>query len=292
MPVQFKDISKAAKDLLGKGFDSANSVKVTTSAADGVTYTAQVNAKGAGKVAGKVGAKFKLSNDINVKKLELANNGTLSATVNLVGLVDNVTFSLDSVLEPLQLSGDREKCEVGIDYTHEKARVNLSISPLLPTSASVGLLVQAHDNFVVGGSYSGQLDDTWTHSSDDVGVGYSKAGNTVTLTTGNFFQKFALAGYHKHSADIALAATVGLDRSSPSSANITVGGSYQVDADTSVKGKINVPSGSTAGAAVSFGLNQKINSNVRLTAGSKISLDPSDDLFGASFALGLELGSV
>lgn len=292
MPALFKDLSKKASDTLNKGFDSKNSVKVTTKSANGVTYNAQINSAGEGKIAGKVGAKFKHGKSgLNVKKLEVANNGSVTAQVNLEDKVDNATFSVDVACNPLS-EQCLSKAVLGLDYTHDKARVTVGVSPLQPTAANLSILIKAHDNVLIGGSYAGKLDDTWKHTGDNVGIGYTTADNVVTLTTAKFFEQFTLAGFHQHNSDIALAATVGLSRSNPASANITVGGSLKVDADTAIKAKVNVPSGTTAGSSLSLGLNQKINSSVRLTAGSKISLDPQADLFGASFALGLELGSV
>eukprot|EP00591_Stephanopyxis_turris_P000377 CAMPEP_0195525138 /NCGR_PEP_ID=MMETSP0794_2-20130614/25397_1 /TAXON_ID=515487 /ORGANISM="Stephanopyxis turris, Strain CCMP 815" /LENGTH=292 /DNA_ID=CAMNT_0040655515 /DNA_START=101 /DNA_END=979 /DNA_ORIENTATION=+ len=292
MPAKYADLSKKAKDTLNKGFDSNNSVKVNTKASNGVGYSASISSKGNGKISGKVGAKFSHSSGFNVKKLEIANNGTLASDVTLTGAVDNVTFNLNVVMQPLALSGAGEKCTVGLDYAHDKAKVTFAVSPLLPTAASISALVQATDNILVGGSYSGELDDSWVHKSGNVGLGYSSGDSVVTLGSCSFFNKFHLNAFHQHSQDIAFAATVGLDRSNISNASVTVGGTYSVDADTTVKAKVSVPKASTDGATAAFGFNQKLNSNVRLTAASTVNLDPQDDLFGASFALGLEFGSV
>jgi len=292
MPVKYADINKKTKDVLNKGFDTNNSVKVSTKAPNGVTYNAQVNGKGSGRIAGKVGAKFNHSSGFNMKKLEIANNGTLTTEVSLTGAVDNTTFNLDVCLQPLDLSGAGEKCEIGLDYAHDKARATLTVSPLLPTSAALSLCVQAHDNILIGGSYAGQLDETWVHNADNAAISYTSAGSNVALTTSSFFNKFTLSAFRQHSADLAFAASVGLDRSKPSSASVTVGGTYTIDANTSVRAKVNVPNGTTDGATASFGFNQRLNNSVRLTAGSTVQLDPTDDLFGASFAMGLEFGDV
>jgi hypothetical protein len=292
MPAKFADLSKKANDTLNKGYDSNNSVKVNTKTANGVSYSASVASKGNNKIAGKVGANFSHSSGLNVKKLEIANNGTLASDVTLTGAVANTTFNLNVVMQPLNLSGAGEKCEVGLEYAHEKAQVTLSVSPLLPTAANASVLIKAHENVLIGGSYAGQLDDTWVSKSDNVGLGYTTADSIVTLNSSALFSNFTLSGFHQYNSDIAFAASVGLNRSNPSNASVTVGGAYKIDADTSVKAKVSVPNGSTDGATASLGFNQKINANVRLTAASQIRLDPQDDLFGASFALGLEFGSV
>ena len=292
MPVAFKDLSKKANDALDKGFDSANSVKVNTTSTNGVKYSAEIKSKGDGKASGKVGASFKHSSGFNVKKLEIANNGTLSSDIALTGAVDNTTFNLGVVMRPLALPGNGEKVEAGLDYSHEKAQFTLKVSPLDPTGASLSILAKVHDNVLVGGSYSGVLDDTWTHQSDNVGIGYTNGNANVSLTSASFFNKFTLAAHHQHSDDIAFAARVGLTRANPAAASITLGATYKADADTSLRGRLNVPNGSVEGATASFGLNQKINNNVRLTAATTVQLNPDDDLFGASFNAGLQFGSV
>lgn len=292
MPGLFADLAKKATDTLNKGYDSSHSVKVTTKSADGVTYTAQINSAGDDKVNAKLNAKFKCKQSgLNFKKIEIANNGSLKTQVNLEDKVDNTTFSVDCGCAPM--SGKcLQKATVGVDYSHDKARFTLNVSPLGAIAANLSLLIKAHDNVLVGGSYAGQLDDTWTHTADNFGVAYTTSDNTVTFGSAKFFNDYSVTAFRQHNADTAIAASVGLSRDAPANANITVGLAHKIDADTSVKAKVNVPSGTTAGSTLSLGLNQKINSSVRLTAGSKINLDPQADLFGASFALGLELGSV
>lgn len=295
MPVKFKDISKSANDLLGKDFGSNSQLTVKAKASNGVTYTTKVQQKGERAVAGNVGASFKHSSGINVKKLEVSNNGKLASDIDLTGVVDNTTFSLGVVILPLDLLGDdgREKVEVGVQYQHDKANVNLTVSPVAPTSAALDLSVAAIDNVVVGASYKGQLDDTWQHSDAAVGARYSAGNSTVALVGSNMLQNFTLTGHHQSNADLAFAASVKIARSNPKQAAIAVGSSYKLDADTTVKGKLNVPNGSTEGATAALSFKQKINNNVRLTASSNLDLDPNgNDLFGANLALGLELGAL
>lgn len=292
MPTSYKDLGKSAADLLNKGFDGNNSVKVTTKAPNGVTYNAEVKAKGGNKIAGKVGAKFKHSSGLNFKKFEIANNGTLSSDITLEDAVDNATFNLNVALQPLDLSDFGEKCEVGVKYNVDKVNFSLNVSPLLPTSVDASLVVKATDNVLVGGVYGGQLDDTWNHKKDGLSVSYSDSSATVAVTSSAMFSQFGVSAFRQHNADIALAADLKLTRENPGSAALTVGGSYKIDGDTSVKAKVNVPKGSAEGSTASLGFNHKLNSTVRLTAASQIQLDPQDDLFGASFAMGLEFGSV
>jgi len=292
MPVAFKDLSKKANDALDKGFDSANSVKVNTTSANGVKYSAEIKSKGSGKVAGKVGASFKHSSGFNVKKLEIANNGTLTSDITLTGAVDNTTFNLGVVMRPLALPGNGEKVEVGVDYAHEKAQATLKVSPLDPTGASLSILAKVHDNVLVGGSYAGVLDDTWVHSANNVGLGYTNGNANVSLNAASSLSKFTIGAHLQHSNDIAFAARVGLTRANPSAAAVTLGATYKIDADTNVRAKLDVPNGSTDGATASFGVNQKISNNVRLTAATTVQLNPDAELFDASFNAGLQFGSV
>lgn len=297
MPVKFKDMSKKSKDLLSKGFDANSSVSVTAKASNGVKYTANIKSKGEKAVAGDVGAEFKHSSGFEVKKLAVSNDGKLSSDINLTGVVDNTTFGLSVVLLPLDLLADdgkgKEKAEVNVRHEHEKFSAGLTVSPVGPTSASLDLSVAAIDNVVIGGSYQGHLDDAWEHSEAQAAISYSTGDSAVALGASKLFQKFQLSGFHQHNADLAFAASVGLTREDPRKASISVGAAYNLDADTSVKAKLDVPSASTDDASLSLSFKQKINANVRLTAASKIDLDPNgDDLFGANLALGLELGAL
>eukprot|EP00350_Pseudokeronopsis_sp_OXSARD2_P000268 CAMPEP_0170561508 /NCGR_PEP_ID=MMETSP0211-20121228/55221_1 /TAXON_ID=311385 /ORGANISM="Pseudokeronopsis sp., Strain OXSARD2" /LENGTH=295 /DNA_ID=CAMNT_0010877161 /DNA_START=15 /DNA_END=902 /DNA_ORIENTATION=+ len=295
MPVKFKDLNKSANDLLNKGFDSDNSVSVKTKASNGVTYTAKVQSKAEGKVSANVGAAFKHSSGLNVKKFEFGNNGKLSADFDLNDVVDNATFSLGVVLLPLDLlaADGHEKVELGVRYTHEKANANLTVSPIAPTSAAFDLTVAPIDNVLVGGSYKGELDDTWTHKDIQAGASYASGDSAVALVASKSLSVFTVSGFHQLDADLAFAGSVQIKKENAREAAATVGASYKLDADTSVKGKIQVPHGSLDDTSATISFKQKINGNVRVTATSKIDLDPNgDDLFGANLALGLELGGL
>lgn len=293
MPRLFKDLAKAVNDALNKGFDTATSVKVTTSTSSDsskVKYTADVKAKG-DAVNGKLTASFKTDSGLNFKKFEISNTGALSSLVHLTDAVDNTTFTLDCNLQPLRLSGKGEKCEVGVDYAHEKARISVVVSPVLPSSAAVTALVKACDGCVVGGAYSGKLDDTWVHTRADAGLAYHSAGSVVSLSTSDFLQKFTLGAHLQHCKTLAFAARVGLNRANAGSADITLGAVHNIDNDTTLKTKLSVPTGSVADSSVSVGFSKRLSKDVKVNVGSAISVGTTDGAHSASVGLGLELGS-
>jgi hypothetical protein len=291
MPVKYKDLSKKANDALDKNYSNANSAKLSTKAANGVAYTAEMKNSGS-SVSSKLSAKFKCTSGINVKKLEINNKAKVSADIALEGAVDNATFNLNVVMEPLTSPGAAEKCTVGVDYAHEKAQIGLDVSPFGPTGATVSALLNPVDNVLVGGVYAGNLNESgWTQTQLNAGLGYTSSDNVVTLTTGNSFSDFTLAAFRQHSADIAFAARVGLNSANPNSASFTVGGTYVVDADTKVNAKFDVPNGDISSSSVSVGYNQKLNSNVRLTTATKLQVGTGGPQ-STGFALGLEFGSV
>lgn len=292
MPVQYKDLSKKANDALNKNYSNANSAKVSTTAANGVAYTVELKSSDSSSVSSKLSAKFKHSSGINVKKLEINNKAKVAADIALENAVDNATFNLNVVMEPLTSPGSAEKCTVGVDYAHEKAQIGLNISPFGPTGATLSALINPADNVLVGGVYAGELNDSgWTQTTLNAGLGYTSSDNIVTLTSNNCFSNFTLSAFRQHSADIAFAARIGLDSANPNTASFTVGGTYVVDANTKVNGKFDVPNGDVASSSLSVGYNQKLNSNVRLTAATKLQVG-NGGAQSSGLALGLEFGSV
>jgi len=292
MPAVFKDLAKKASDLLDRGFGQKNTVKVNTKAANGVKYKGEVKSGSNGKISGKVGASFSHSSGIAVKKLDIANNGTLDLEVRLTGAVDNTEFGLNALLLPLKLPDGDEKCDIVIDHSHDKARVQLLVSPVQPTAVKISGLFQVTDEILAGGEYAGHLGDSWVHDDDNVGLSYTSGKNVVSLASAKKFNNFNLKFFHQHDDDLALAAAVGLNRVDPTKASLSLGGAYTIDKDTSVKAKLSVPTANTKDATASFGFSQRLNSRVKLTAASTVDLDPQNDLFGATFNLGLEFGSV
>lgn len=290
MPVLFKNLAKAVNDALNKGFDTVTNIKLTTKSDNGVKYTAEVKAKGS-SVSSKVGASFKGGDGLDFKKIEIANNGALTALVNLEDVVDNATFNLDVHLQPLRLNGAGERCLVGVDYSHEKARVSLTMSPVLPTAATISAVIKATDNLAIGGLYSGEFDDSVTTTQAKCGLAYTTEGSTVSMVSGDFLESYTIGAHVQHSKCLAFAARVGLDKTTPSNANVTLGLVHNRNADTTLKAKISVPSGLASSSNLSIGLSKRLSKDVKVNLGSVIGLDNSGGNHTASFGMGVELGA-
>lgn len=285
----FKDLSKLVNDALNKGYDTVTSVKLSTKANNDVKYNAELKAKGS-SVAGKVGASFKTKDGLNIKKLEISNTGALTSQVNLEDAVDNTTFTLDVHLQPLRLNGNGEKCEVGLDYCIEDARVSLLVSPVLPSSASLSMMAKACSCGVIGGVVSGKFDDSFVTTQADVGFAYHSEGALVSLSTGDFLDKATLGAHLQHSSDLAFAAKVGFNCTNPSNADITLGAVHKIDNNTTLKAKVHVPSGEVSTSNVSIGISKRLSADVKVNVGSVISVAEESGAHSATFGASVELG--
>jgi hypothetical protein len=295
MPVSYKDIAKAVSDLLDRGFETANSIKVNTKAANGVSYNAEVaaNSKDPNQVTAKVGFKLKHSSGVNFKKFEISNDGKLATDVRLEDAIKNATLTLGLVLPALELTTQSEKFEVGVEVDHDKAFLVASVSPV-DVAASASVVFKATDTFSVGASYAGHMDDTWKTNAVDVAAAYADgAGTSIAIASKKVFKEFSITAHRQHSADIALATRLGLNRDRPTEASLEVAGSYKIDADTTASGKVSVPTRDVAGSTATLGLKHKLSSAVRVTAGTVVQLNPAHDhQFGAKYALGVEFGTI
>merc|ERR1719261_10530 len=115
---------------------------------NGIKYSVEGTTKG-NKLTGNVGVSLKRDDGLTIKKLEVSNKGVLTTDVTLDKAVDNVQFTLNAILEPLNQQVQNEKTEVGLTYFADKFTANLKVSPLANQSASANVLYN-QDNVSVG----------------------------------------------------------------------------------------------------------------------------------------------
>jgi len=288
MSIFFKDLGKQAKDLLGKKYTTNGSKKfsINTKTADGVKYGASGNIQGA-KVSGKVTADFKVDN--LQEKLTLDSSGVLQSEVKFDKVLDDVVFIINSKSRSLT----EHDGSVGVEYSNQDFKANLNVAPVKKKTASASICYKNND-FFLGGSAGAKFGDGFDFSDYDFGVGYSFDNNVVTLKSGDKLSSVKFSGHRQHSSDIAVAGTL---TSSLSGDNlfpaIELGGSYKIDGDTSVFGKVAVPNFGTKDLTASFALDQKLNSNASLSLTSVLDLDPEhpQNFFGSQFGLELKFGA-
>lgn len=288
MSIFFKDLGKQAKDLLGKKYTTNGSKKfsINTKTADGVKYGASGNVQGA-KVTGKVTADFKVDN--LQEKLTLDSSGVLQSEVKFNKVLDDVVFIINSKSRSLT----EHDGSIGVEYSHQDFKANLDVAPVKKKTANASICYKKND-FFVGGSAGAKFGDGFDLSDYDFGVGYSFDNNVVTLKSGGKLSNVKFSGHRQHSSDIAVAGTL---TSALSGDNlfpaIELGGSYKIDGDTSVFGKVTVPNFGTKDLTASFALDQKLNSKASLSLTSVLDLDPEhpQNFFGSQFGLELKFGA-
>lgn len=289
MSIFFKDLGKQAKDLLGKKYTTNGSKKfsINTKTADGVTYSASGDVQGA-KVSGKVTADFKVDNV--QEKLTLDSSGSLQSEVKFSNVLDNILFTLNSKSRSLT---DHD-ASIGAEYSHNDFKANLNVAPINKKTADASICYK-HNDFFVGGSAGAKFGDGFVLSAYDFGVGYAFDDNVVTLKSGDQLKSVKFSGHHQHSSDIAVAGTLtsSLKSGDDIFPAIELGGSYKIDSDTSVFGKVSAPGFGTKDLKASFALDQKLNANASLSLTSVLDLDPEhpQDFFGSQFGLELKFGA-
>lgn len=290
MSIFFKDLGKKAKDLLGKNYTSDGSKKfsIKTKTAGGVTYAAESAINGA-KAKGKVKVDFK-NGQVKFKNLSLDSSGCFETDIAVSDVLDNVVFTLRGKSKSLSShTGD-----IGAEYSTQDFKAKIVVAPVCKNNAQASVCFK-QDDFFAGASAGVDFGEGFNLSSYDFGVGYSfDSDNSATLHVANQLSTVKLSGYRKHSSDINLAGTItsslGGDSFLP---GVELGGSLEIDSETEVFGKLSAPNFGTKDLKASFALEQKLNSNAKLSLTSVIDLDPDhpQNFAGATFGLTLKFGA-
>lgn len=294
MSIFFKDLAKKAKDLLDnkKHYTTGGNKKfsIKTKTANGTTYSAESTVDGS-KAKGKVKCEFKMDCGLTVKSLSLDNSGCFASDLTLDKVLNNVRFTHSNSCG-LVNGGANMEGEVGVEYDNQdfKAKVGL----ISDSSANASVCFRK-DNFFAGGAFGVQFDE-FEFNTYDFGLGYSEDQTTTALNCCNQLSTFKLSHYRQQCADLAMAGNLVLNLANKDSDNMTFaiefGGSYKVDCDTTVYGKLTAPSFSSKDLTGSFSMDQKLNDNASLSLTTVVDLNPRcQSFFDSQFGLALKLGA-
>lgn len=289
MSIFFKDLGKKAKDLLGKNYTTGENreFSIKTKTADDITYAAETTITGA-DVKGKVKVDFKVDN-VKFKTLSLDSNGCVESDVHVSNVLDNVVFTLSGKSQSLT---SHMPTTFGVEYSHEDFKANFVASPF-GSAAGASICYKSNDLFL-GGAAGFQAGETFEASAYEFGVGYAFDDNFATLKVSDKLSKLMFSGHRQHSEDVALAATLTSNLKGDNFfPKVELGGSFKIDSDTSVFGKVSVPNCGTKDVKASFSLDQKLNANAKLSLTSVLDLDPEHprNFFGSEFGLSLKFGA-
>lgn len=290
MSILFKNLGKNAKDLLAnkKHYTTGGNKKfsIETKAAGDITYSAESTINGA-----NIDGKF--TYDVNfegiTEKVSVDTSGCIESEVTYEA-ADNLLLTLSSASKSLT----EHEGDIGAEYSHEDFKAKFVFAPLCKNTAEASICFK-RDEFYAGGAAGVSFGDGFDIDSYDFGLGYSSCQqNYVYLNVTDKLSKVKLSLFRKHDADTALAGTVtaNFTDEDPTPA-IELGGSYKVDSDTSVYGKLTAPKTGTKELTASFTLDHKLNNNASLSLTSVLDLDPehAQNFMGSQFGVSLKFGS-
>lgn len=283
MPTSYGDFAKKAGDLLNKEYQFNTKLKATTKTANGVKLTTEGSMKPSKSISGKTGASFTHSSGIKVDKLQATTAGRLVGEFSLSGVVDGASFNFKC--EDGNAPG-KQKGTVGVEYGADSFNFEGTLDVINGPTVSANT-VFAYDKFLFGGdfSYNTQFDDENSDAAFGgygAKVAYNTSDATYVLAAGNKFDALSVSVHQTvdSSTSVAMQAAYGVKKQTKS---LTLGGSYRLDGDTELQGKVN------SDGQVSFNFLQQVSPKVKL--GASVALDATNVASdNHSFGMALTLG--
>jgi voltage-dependent anion channel protein 2 len=275
-PVLYNDIGKKASDLLNKEFPDKAKFELKTKTSNGVVHEVSLTRNGDG-LLGSINPKYTF-----VKQ---------GVTVGITADTDkNTKFELtvDKLVPGLKLSTivDSKKLnaiQFDGEYKHDYAALNGSMDVLNNDGTEAAIAgVVGYEGFSVG------LQSKFSRGA------LSAVNGTAAYTTNDYV--FTLFGHFKSNrigvsyfhkvtpnASAGFDATFDLDKAQAPPSKLTVGGSYQLDVDTTVKGKLDTD------GQLSFSYAQRLNKYARLVVGTSFNIYNHNQKSGHSYGFTFSL---
>jgi len=261
-PGVFADLNKKSNDLLTKDYPDKPKVDWKPKSGESLSCDISLAKNQDGSIFGSLFPKYKY------KKYGL--------TLGLGGLLDTkrafkVEASVDDPLHGLKLTGTGHVADESLtlegEYKRDYVTAAVSANVLSPKGTKLeGSLVGGHSSLGLAGGILAQyntdkinkISTHITYSTNDTATnGYAHINPQDSST------QFGVAYYQIHSKG-AFTADANYDPSKPQLPKITVGGSYNIDDKSTVKGKID-----TLGK-LGLSYSHKLNSNSRFVLGTSI----------------------
>ena len=281
-PTRYGDLSKKASNLLSDDYSFDNKFKLTTKSANGITFTSEGTLVPKKGLDAKLTAKFAAAEGVSVDKLQLTSAGRLVGE----GTLKNAVKGVDFVVKVQDGAGKLPAGELEIKYSAPKLALDTTVDVVNGPSVSVQGTVQATPKLVVGASVKANtgFDAKKSLAVEDynAGVAYQTSDVQVSLTTTKQFSGVKLATWVDVSKDTQVAAQVeaSLKGRSLGDVSLTVGGAYQIDADSKLQAKV------ASNGTVSANYHINIRPGVKGVASAQID---ALSLAGDAHKLGLSL---
>jgi voltage-dependent anion channel protein 2 len=280
--MSYKDINKSSNDLLGDDYTSKKSLKVKTKTSNGTTFTTEGSLGGIAKLS----AKFMHSSGIEFKKLSISTDGRVNLDTKLADTgIDGVSFTVKAEDGK---EGSKNPCQKGVvgfsykmDNFNMDADVDIVNGPVINTSALIN-----YEGFLLGGSvkfnsnYHGDKEGDSSVDDYNAALGYKTKDFAVVGQANKKCTKYNVSYFQQVDSNTSATANVSHGKDTV----VTVGGSYSLDADTTVKAKVD------SNALVSLAYVQQVQPSVKLTCAATVNANN----FAAdshTFGLGLEFSN-
>jgi len=161
----FKDFDKASADILSEDFDCKYTLKVKSKGPYESTLTTNTtyeNSKNPASLSSKVSVKYPHSSGFTLEKLEIANNGSVSAETSLSGTTQGLLLEFKG--------NDCDKSEISFKYEHPQATFTGLADVLKMEKAEVSVS-SGRDQFK--GGLSACFGKPFTLNSTTYGLGYT-----------------------------------------------------------------------------------------------------------------------
>jgi voltage-dependent anion channel protein 2 len=253
-PPTFGDLGKQSKDVFGKGFNfGVLKLDVKTKTATGVEFASSGSSGiDTGKVAGNLETKYKVK-DLGMTFTEKwTTDNTLATTLDVQDqLAKGLKLTLDTKFAP---STGSKSGALKAEFKHDTACVNADMD--LSLSAVNASAVVGYNSWLAGYQTTFDIGKS-AITKNNFGIGYT-APDFVLHTSVNNGTDFGGSVYQKVSDKLETGVALGWSSAS-SNTNFAIGAKYVLDADSSVRAKINNKS------EVGLGYQQKLRDGVTVT---------------------------
>jgi LysM repeat protein len=226
-PFFWGNFGKSVKDLFIKKYTFKNQAIIKYNAKNGVMLESggvyQNDLSGYVKVTQK-------SKDL----------GTAEVTIETSGKADG-RVKFDQYLKGLVLTisgNEKPSAKVNVDYSQEYFAGSASVDTAIKNMQTKveGTAVVGYEGLAVGGQAKFDVSGDNELEDYNAGVEYTQEDFTATVQSGDKTERITASYYQKVSNDLQVGAAVEFGKGGRV---LTIGDEYQLDADTTLKGKLN-----------------------------------------------------
>lgn len=263
MVVFYKDLAKAAENILNDDYDFSRKLKIQSTTTNGVKFTTEGEMSSNKTIIAKLSTGF-THHDSGVvfKKLQVTTNGHLITEAELPNAFTK-GLKLIAKVEDNSISKvphTKRVAILGAEYVKNSIAFNCQVNSGNKTIHDG--IVYRRDNIQVGAQSSFSIDKT-AFDQYNVGATYTGSDYAATLQTKNKFGAVSASFHHHINHRLVYSGLFNYDLKSGHN-RLVAGCRYKADASTTYAGKI------CSDGHISLVLLQKINPNLTLSTSAHI----------------------